>query len=283
MENRYLSGIGRVDLRIEEEIFGKRSELLRYKGNPAFAKAMKKQESKNLDSIGDCWAFLVENPDMRTRFYQGEIDEETVKREGEKGKAAARKAWDYLSRIAPTGSLIVNSLTPNVLKELNKIVLGREANAEHNFRNFDIVSGSSLNYSPPSYKSIEHLVKNFISRIPEIYKRNPLVAGIYSHFTLFCIRPFDDGNKKVARLIGDRILSDAGMTPAIIAGGEGNFYYKLFCDAANACGEESASNVDNRGWREKVDLFFDYIASKVNNSLDEALKDLQKNNFFNKF
>ena len=87
-----------------------------------------------------------------------------------------------------------------------------------------------------------------------------------AHIGIVGIQPFMDGNKRTARLIQNRILHSVDLPPAVIPAGEGKFYFDLlrrvlpFYQDGDMIGQKQ---------------FYDYCASKVNNSLDEILGDLE--------
>ena len=120
-------------------------------------------------------------------------------------------------------------------------------------------------YTPPSWENVPGLTREAIQKVKQDYVDNPLESAIYAHLALALIQPFREGNKRTARLIQDRLLWDACLPPVIIPAGEGRFYLDLL---------ERTSVPYREGNDGGQGQFYDYIASKVNNGLDDILNDL---------
>jgi fido (protein-threonine AMPylation protein) len=70
--------------------------------------------------------------------------------------------------------------------------------------------GKELNYRPPHHKSLGKLIDEFIKWYNSS-KLNPIEKAAIAHYTLYKIHPFLDGNKRVCRLIFNKILLDEGF------------------------------------------------------------------------
>jgi Fic family protein len=65
-----------------------------------------------------------------------------------------------------------------------------------------------IRYRPPAPELVPELMEHFIKDINEWRSRYPgPVAAALTHFGLISIHPFDDGNGRAARLIGDLVLA----------------------------------------------------------------------------
>ncbi len=89
---------------------------------------------------------------------------------------------------------------------------------------------------------------------------NPIILATDFHYRFIRIHPFDDGNGRTARILMNFILLSYGYPPAIIKTEEKWEY--LYALRQGDIGE--------------MDAFYDYIAQKVEQSLDTMLTTLQK-------
>lgn len=99
------------------------------------------------------------------------------------------------------------------------------------------------------------------------------VAG-YAHYTLTRIHPFDDANGRTSRALQNSILKYFGLPPAIIWSGEKIDYIRHLREADEGyhslerpAEEKTGKMLISEGER----AFFDYLAIKVNISLDRIL------------
>lgn len=265
-----------IDPKINEEINLKKEKLA---GN-SNQKSGRDIILKDIRSIGDVYSFWIENPQLRKSMLIGGKSPKTIRKEARKGIEAVSNGWYFLSQKSE-GADFIDNLDIDLLKQLNGIILpGFGGNSRNEIdmglpgKGFEV----TLNYKGyrvPKAKDVPQKLANALSRIREIYHNvNPINSAIASHLELAAVQPFPDGNKRVARLIQDKILSDGGLPPSVINAGEAGFYRNLLGKTLLAY---SGGNKD--GMRE----FYDYCASKVNNSLDELLGDLeeQSGNVFN--
>lgn len=216
----------------------------------------------SLRSIGDIYSFWIENPDLREKLLLENKSPETIKKMAERGIRHIKNAWYYLANIGSDLDFYL-ILSPKVLKYTNAQINGKQGK-KGEFRKRDVTLNFKT-YTPPSPGAIQRKVDSALEAVNDLYRTDPLLASINLHLALSLIQPFDDGNKRTARLIQDRLLLDSGYPPAIIPAGEAKFYLSLLEEAALGFREGRVEPTRN---------FCNYIASKVNNGLDEILNDL---------
>lgn len=121
-------------------------------------------------------------------------------------------------------------LTPLLIRTLHKTLLKDidDANAGK-FRNEDVaISGAKA--QPPSFLDVDALVQevlNYSYITDETIE--PLQRATWLHWAIARIHPFRDGNGRIARLLQDYILLNAGLVPAPLQSEdrEGGYYAAL--------------------------------------------------------
>jgi Fic family protein len=122
------------------------------------------------------------------------------------------EAYDYIYRLAKGKEFIENDI-----KKLHKLFYHRidEAKAGRYRKEKVFISGSK--YSLPSPERVPALMKNLMSRIKDLGKKNhPVEYAALVHKEIAFIHPFIDGNGRVARLLMNLILLQEGYCIAII-------------------------------------------------------------------
>jgi hypothetical protein len=200
-------------------------------------------------ALGDIYSFWIENPKLRRALLIEKKIPKTLKKMARKGIQDIHNAWYFLSQKDSGEFPFIDILDKNILKKVNKLV---EPNfwGSGDFRKKDV----TLNipgYTPVSWEKISEEVDSVFSLAKQKYLEDPLECAIYLHLALASTQPFMEGNKRTA--------------PAIIPAGEGTFYHNLFIETFKAYKDKNSLN--------QVP-FYDYCASKVNNSLDCILGDL---------
>lgn len=247
-----------VDKEIFEDILLKKKKLA---GSPGYYDQRRKLIIDDVRSIGDVYSFWIENPILRRSLLNENKSSKTLRKEALRGIQQVHNAWYFLYDLSRKNLPFVDQLNPTLIKRTNGLVMG---DRENNYRN-KLVTLNCPDYTPPNFVKIDKKIKEAISRVKQIHSYNPLEAAITANLEISGIQPFMDGNKRVARLVQDRILYDFGLPPAIVPAGEGKYFRNLLCKTLP---HYDSGNVD--GQRD----FYNYFASKVNNSLDEVLGDL---------
>jgi len=97
------------------------------------------------------------------------------------------------------------------------------------------------------------------------------MAAIYAHFHMARIHPFIDGNGRTSRVTQDIILNSYGFPLPIIPSGERVTYYDCLEQAVGGWRDKRGREKFN-GPSEGERLFYDFIAGKINSSLDSVLE-----------
>lgn len=110
-----------------------------------------------------------------------------------------------------------NVVTEENIKELHRLFY--QAIDEENAGKYRtvqaIITGSK--YPLPKPETIQELMQSFVSRFKELRKTmHPVKAAAIAHKEFVFIHPFVDGNGRVARLLMNLVLLQAGYTIAIV-------------------------------------------------------------------
>jgi len=214
---------------------------------------------EGLRSIGDVHSFWIENPELQGILLRTRSPRSV--KEARKGIAAIKNGWHYL--MTQFGPNIRESIDHPKVKKLNKIISDpwRSKKCKGvDYRNRSVVLGFE-DYIPPKHENVPELMQELFDELRDP-GRDDLESAIYVHLRIAGIQPFEDGNKRTARLIQDALLVRAGYSSAVIYAGEGTFYFNLLGEALAA--NDKGKVVGQRG-------FYDFIASKVNEAFDEII------------
>lgn len=258
-----------INQKLREEIQLKMDKIA---GNPDLYSSRKKVIDDSLLNLGDVYSFWIEHPELREDYLIGNKSEKTIAKMAEIGIRAVRDGWYFLLKRGREEDFVdvfglydlerLNSLVDRSKKPVKKPKVGER------FRkpSFDNAKLDIPGYTVPSAEKVQRRIKKLLGDVRDAYFKDPLEAGIMAHLGIAATQPFDDGNKRCARLVQNRILLDGSLPPSIIPAGESVFYRDLFKEAFPAF---------EKGEVEGQKQFYDYCASKVNNALDDILNDLQ--------
>ena len=167
----------------------------------------------------------------RSRYIISSLMEEAIASSQLEGAATTRKIAKEILRLKRkpenySEQMIVNgyetmqkmtkmkdaTLTPETILKLHKNITKdtlEDKNDEGRFRdNNEIVVGAPLEYgkiyyTPPDYKKINGLMEEFCEFASNDYGEfiHPVIKGIFLHFLIGYIHPFNDGNGRTARTI----------------------------------------------------------------------------------
>ena len=98
--------------------------------------------------------------------------------------------------------------------------------------------------------------------------------SIFAHFHVARMHPFVDGNGRTSRTFQDVILDHYNIPLPVIQAAERMFYYNLLNQAISAWKERGGRDSDGI-LSEKERLFYDFMAGKINISLDKILRSCQ--------
>jgi Fic family protein len=127
---------------------------------------------------------------------------------------------------------------------------------------------------PYPQKLIQYEIPWFEDSIREQLKcpktRNHIETAIFAHLHLARMHPFVDGNGRTARTFQDAILDYFGIPLPVIEAGERMTYYKLLDNAVEGWSNRSGRTIKGE-LSEQEKMFYDFIAGKINISLDRIL------------
>jgi hypothetical protein len=171
-------------------------------------------------------------------------------------------AWNYLrGAVDYSGKSTAQVLSKQLLIELAKRVDPRNEGIRHPDEIAQIWDGE---YLAPEALQVEPMLEGVLARLRKS-SAHALDEAAYVHASIVSIQPFARANKRLSRILQDSILVDGGLPPATIEAGEQRIYYDLLKQCVIGCSEKD---------HKACHAFFDYIAGKVNDSLDEMLNDL---------
>ena len=107
---------------------------------------------------------------------------------------------------------------------------------------------------------------------------NPLVRAIFGHMHFIRNHPFCDGNGRTARMMQNLILNYNHFPPIRIERGERDFYQMVIGNALNEL--ENRLSLDHYKKNGGMKLFFEYLASIENITLDRIEEELKRKREF---
>jgi len=256
----------KIDPEIREDI---RLKMGKIRDNPKFYDSRRKAVNNSLIALGDVYSFWIEHPELRRQYLTYNLSEETIKKKAKRGIRAIIDGWYFLLNKGRERDF-VDTFDLYDLEKLNSIVYRQGPRVDdvkpgRRFRKGHVTLNAE-GYNPPNPDEIVPELKQLFRELRRTYHDDPLETAIHAHLGIAAIQPFDDGNKRCARLVQNRILFEDELPPSIIPAGEGRDYLILLCRTLKAYG-----NKDIDGQRD----FYNFNASKVNSALDEILDDLQ--------
>jgi len=86
--------------------------------------------------------------------------------------------------------------------------------------------GKELDYQPPSFADVNKQLTEFVDWY-NTTELNPLEKAVLSHYKLYKIHPFLDGNKRICRLIFNKALIDVSFPMLNISDKKGDYFESL--------------------------------------------------------
>jgi hypothetical protein len=120
---------------------------------------------------------------------------------------------------------------------------------------------------PPRPERIEDELYIHITSNPDIEQMSPVEAAVYLNLHLARIQAFPDCNKRTGKLVQNLHLVSQGYPPATVHEGEVEYYNHLMGEAVK--GFKGRQGNGRASKSEKG--FFEYMGTRVNNSLDDML------------
>jgi len=237
--------------------------LRKIQDNPRYFSKRADVIEKSLSDLVDVHSFWIEHPEIRGKLLvqEGVVTEKELRKTVRKGVNKIRTAWNYLSsdKLKDTQVDFLGYVTPEVMK-----VVGRMIEPGLNSEGFRKNHVDGFRHKVPSPSLVEDYVDRFCKRI-KISESHPVERAIDAHLSIAGIQPFENGNKRTARLFQKRILESFGYPPAYIPYGERAIYLDLLQDAL-----VGVQNHDTNLQKP----FYNYVAGKVASVMDDIIDDL---------
>jgi Fic family protein len=152
-------------------------------------------------------------------------------------------------------------------------------NSQDNYRTENLsITGIRDPMLPLNSQKISRDMSTLVSKINSSDELHTVVKAGLIHLHLARIHPFMDGNGRTARLLQNILLQNKKYTPAIIKREERDFYQEILRDGLRGYKEREGDTSFQEVWESpleasnKESLFYEFIASKINLSLDDQLK-----------
>lgn len=209
-------------------------------------------------------SYKMEHPDFQVPYCIPK-----AKREIKKGAENIRNAFEWGRK-----NFNLNKLDEDFIKQLAwritpELYQGKTAE----YRETNVRLGSVTPPYPAKVKEIE--MPHFIKSLKEQFKCEDMInnieSAIYAHLHLVRIHPFLDGNGRTSRVLQDIILDYDDIPLPIIKAGERNTYYQCLEKAIYDWKTKKYSGEVKHGATEGESLFYNFIAGKINVSLDKLI------------
>ncbi len=234
-----------IDIREKQDVLRK---------NRSYGLYVSNQHQGRLFQLANLYSWWLEHPGIYTSESARDNPirlERDIRQISREGKFVMKKAWDGLREYSPLLKNIGPRAVINTASEIDSRNLG--------YRNVR-VSLCMPTYAPPNPLKVPELMDEMFEELKSI--EDPIEASFYFHLRLAGIQPFIDGNKRVARIIQNRILYENQLPPPTILPADRNQYITLL---------ENALVGFNDGDLKPVREFYGFLGSKVQRHLDEAL------------
>ncbi len=134
----------------------------------------------------------------------------------------ARRALQYINRVARGRTPLTEETIKAIQRRCSRNLLPEDASGR--YRTLD-VGVTQASFTPPPWQRVPELMNLYIDEVGR--KLSPCGCGVkclpavvaavsFSMYALFRIHPFEDGNGRTARLMGDLILKRFGFRPIIV-------------------------------------------------------------------
>ncbi len=137
------------------------------------------------------------------------------------------------------------------------------------------ISGAST-IPPDPYKVRAIEMPNFVKSLRERFQNDDSVewvkTAIFAHLHLARIHPFIDGNGRTTRALQDSILGYKEIPVPIVHAGEREMYFTCLDKAVYDWKHKKNSMNINQAATEGEQLFYTFMAGKINISLDSILE-----------
>lgn len=227
--------------------------------NPDYHLLFRKLGFSELTNVGAMHSFLLEHPDIAENIIVDKYKNSV--RMAKKGSEKLIDAWSYLRPIKNLEKVIDH----DIIKDVGFRVDDRNSTYRVNTALLNLSK-----FSPPEPERIRYCLQNLFDDLKESYY-HPIESSAFSHIVIAGTQPFQDGNKRVARLIHNKILFDNNYPLVTVKSAERKHYLDLLeyaLEGVSIFNESTISNHDN------IRPFFTFMATKVNLALDEIAENM---------
>lgn len=241
-----------ADSKLLKEIDKKKEIVV---GDPNFYLRRSHKISAALSASSKMYSWWIEHPQLRNQLLNIPSSQQRGKIISFMRQGVERlvNAWNYINTED-------NIFTAQSIIKTASLVEPQNVG----FRDCRVSLGFQ-NYTPPNPIRVSDRLNELFSEVGN-QNLHPVEKAAIAHSGIAGIQPFNDGNKRTARLYQDKILCDAGLVPAIIYSGERTLYLDLLEDAL-------VGRRDNNLKLQRP--FFDFVGTRVNVALDKIIGDLK--------
>ncbi|MFQ5531948.1 MAG: Fic family protein [Candidatus Nanoarchaeia archaeon] len=254
--------MGTIDYLVNPSILGEVDERVL---------AIEREESRYL---GD----LIRNSmEQEALCHSGllEADSRREKRESRKNhrstKSSLENAWKYAKNEFREGKRLDNGFIIDIAEKVDSASGGQYRRSDYRLEGLDVV----LPIRAEKILDQMGILLDYLN----ISELHPVEKSGLFHLHFVRIHPFAEGNGRTARLVQNLILDMEGYAPALIEAGERVVYQNLLREALRGYQEREAdigsfneTLLNSPPISRRESMFLDYLASKVNNSMNRLSK-----------
>lgn len=133
-----------------------------------------------------------------------------------------RRALQYVNRVARGRFPVTEETIKAIHRRCSRNLLPESASGRYRTSDVEVTQAS---FTPPPWQRVPELMNLYIDEVGR--KMSPCGCGVkclpavmaaigFSMYALFRIHPFEDGNGRTGRLMGDLILKRFGFRPIIV-------------------------------------------------------------------
>jgi Fic family protein len=223
--------------------------------------------SREIEKNAQIQSYEIENPHSRLPFSISRNNHKKSIKEGIKNIGNAF-IWG-VNNFDPVNfeESFIREIAGRIYPEIHHNTI-----AQYRTDNVRILGASKI--PPDSYKLLLREIPWLVSSIKKQLSYSDVISKIkvatFSHLHLARIHPFDDGNGRTARTIQDIILTFYKIPVPLIPSGERHTYYACLDKAVSGWSNNKSEEIKNIP-SEGENLFYTFIAGKINSSLDKLI------------
>jgi len=261
--------MGNISKNLENEILEKVDYLNKSMPQTKRVIACSNRAKKAIEKNAQIHSYKMEYPKKDLPFS---ISRNNKKRDIQKGIKQIQDAFNW-----GVNNFTLNNLNQEFLKEINGRIVP-EIHQKDNLKyreNGTAITGASV--TPPyPFKMVNYEMPKFIESLKNQLTKKDTISkiesSIFSHFHLVRIHPFKDGNGRTARVLQDIILDYNNIPVPVIDQKERSNYGQILDNAVVDWKREKGDRNYNLSLTEGEKIFYDFIAEKINNSLDHVIE-----------